>query len=389
MAIRGYAAPEVEACYQRALELCRELGDTPPQLARALHGLWTNHIVRAQHTSAFALGEQVLQLGAATNDDGLLLQGNMEVGWSHFFLGELEQAREHLERVLALYAPERHSSHAFTYGDDPAISARTVLASVLWLLGYPDQALRCSEENLAILRSQVQHPYSVAFGLTVAAFLRQYLGDPSATRALAEEAVVLSDAHGLVFIGAMASMFEGWARTREGELDEGMAQMRRGLSAQLATGAELARPYWLWLLAEVCQRTGAAREGLALLDDADATVEHTHDRYWEAEIHRLRGRLLLATAEPAAPASAEACYRRALDVARRQGARSLELRAAVSLSRLWQAAGRHDEARELLAPVYERFTEGLDHPELREAAALLDELSFRYEPDLTSLDGER
>jgi predicted ATPase/class 3 adenylate cyclase len=392
MAIRGYAAPEVEACYQRARELRRELGDTLDDTSQgvpALHGLWTNHIVRAQHTSALALGEQVLQLGAATNDDGLLLQGNMEVGWSHFFLGELEQAREHLERVLALYDHERHSSHAFTYGDNPATSARSVLSSVLWLLGYPDQALRCSEENLAILRSRVQHPYSVAFGFTLAAFLRQYLGDPPAAHALAEEAVVISEAHGLAYMGAMASMFEGWARTREGELDEGMAQMRRGLAAQLATGAELARPYWLWLLAEVCQRTGAAREGLALLDDADAAIEHTHDRYWEAEIHRLRGRLLLATAEPTAPASAEACYRRALEVARRQGARSLELRAAVSLSRLWQAADRHDEARELLAPVYERFTEGLDHPELREAAALLAELSFRHEPDLTTLDGER
>jgi class 3 adenylate cyclase/predicted ATPase len=388
MAIRGYAAPEVEACYQRARELCRELGDTP-QLVPVLHGLWSYHIVRAQHTSAFALGEQVLQLGAATNDDGLLLQGNMEVGWSYFFLGELEQAREHLERVLTLYDHERHSSHAFTYGDNPATSARCALASVLWLLGYPDQALRCSEENLAILRSLVQHPYSVAFGFTLAAFLRQYLGDPPAARALAEEAVAISEAHSLAFIGAMASMFEGWARTREGELDEGMAEMRRGVAAQLATGAELGGPYWLWLLAEVCQRTGAAREGLALLDDADATLERTHERYWEAEIHRLRGRLLLATAEPTAPASAEACYRRALEVARRQGARSLELRAAVSLSRLWQAADRHDEARELLAPIYERFTEGLDHPELREAAALLDELSLRHEPDLTSLEGER
>jgi class 3 adenylate cyclase/predicted ATPase len=388
MAIRGYAAPEVEACYQCARELCRELGDTP-RLAPVLHGLWGYHIVRAQHTTAFALGEQVLQLGVATNDDGLLLQGNMDVGWSHFFLGELEQAREHLERVLELYDPERHSSHALTYGDNPATSTRTVLASVLWLLGYPDEALRCSEENLAIIRSLAQDPYSVAFGLTVAAFLRQYIGDPPAIRALAEEAMLLAEAHGLVFLGAMASIFEGWVGTREGELDEGMAQMRRGLAAQLATGAELAGPYWLWLLAEVCQRRGAVGEGLALLDDADATVELTHDRYWEAEIHRLRGRLLLATAEPAAPASAEACYRRALDVARRQGARSLELRAAVSLSRLWQAADRHDEARVLLAPVYERFTEGLDHPDLREAAALLDELSFRHEPDLTSLDGER
>jgi class 3 adenylate cyclase/predicted ATPase len=388
MAVRGYAAPEVEACYQRARELCRELGDTP-QLVPVLHGLWTYHIVRAQHTSALALGEQVLQLGAATSDDGLLLQGNMELGWSHLFLGELEQAREHLERVLALYDPERHSSHAFIYGDDPAASARSALARVLWLLGCPDQALRCSDENLAILRSLVQHPYSVAFGFTMAAFLRQYLGDPPAARALAEEAVGISEAHGLAYMGAMASMFEGWARTLEGELDEGMAQMRRGLADQLATGAELVKPYWLWLLAEVCQRRGAAREGLALLDDADAAIEHTHECDWEAEIHRLRGRLLLATAEPAASASAEACYRRALEVARRQGARSFELRAAVSLSRLWQAADRHEEARELLASIYEWFTEGLDHPELREAAALLDELSFRHEPDLTSLDGER
>ena len=392
MAIRGYAAPEVEACYQRARELRRELGDTlgdTSQGVPALHGLWTNHIVRAQHTSAIALGEQVIQLGAATNDDGLLLQGNMEVGWSHFFLGELKQAREHLERVLALYDHERHSSHAFIYGDDPATSARNALAQVLWLLGYPDQALRCSEENLAILRSLVEHPYSVAFGFTLAAFLRQYLGDPPAARALAEEAVMISEAHGLAYMGAMASMFEGWAGAVEGEIDEGVAQMRRGLAAQLATGAELTRPYWLYLIAEACLESGAALEGLALLDEAEAAVQQTNERYWEAEIHRLRGRLLLATAEPTAPASAEACYRRALEVARRQSARSLELRATVSLSRLWQAADRHDEACELLAPIYERFSEGLDHPELREAAVLLDELSFRHEPDLTSLDGER
>ena len=395
MAIRGYAAPEVEACYQRARELRRELGDTLDDTSQgvpALHGLWTNHIVRAQHTSAIALGEQVLQLGAATNDDGLLLQGNMEVGWSHFFLGELEQAREHLERVLALYDPERHSSHAFTYGDDPATSARSNLAQALWLLGYVDQSLRCSEVNLVILRSVINHPYSVAFGLDLAAVVRQYRSDAPATRALVDEALALSEAHGLVFIDAMASILKGWALAQEGDLAEGTAQMRHGLAAQLATGAELARPYWLCLITEACLESGAALEGLALLDEAEAAVQQTNERYWEAEIHRLRGQLLLAASDPAAPAvvrSAEECYRRALEVARRQGARSLELRAAVSLSRLWQAADRHDEARELLAPIYEWFTEGLDHPELREAAALLDELSFRHEPDLTSLDGER
>jgi predicted ATPase len=184
-------------------------------------------------------------------------------------------------------------------------------------------------------------------------------------------------------------MFEGWARIVEGELDEGMAQMRRGLAAQLATGAGLGRPYWLWLLAEVCQRTGAAREGLALLDDADAGIEHTHERYWEAEVHRLRGRLLLAAGEPAALASAEACYRRALEVARRQGARSLELRAAVSLSRLWQAEGREGEAREFLAPIFAWFSEGRETVGLRAAATLLAELGAPAIPerDRTLLSG--
>jgi predicted ATPase len=196
---------------------------------------------------------------------------------------------------------------------------------------------------------------------------------------------------GLALIGAMASVIKGWVLTREGDLAEGMAQMRRGLADQLATGAELVRPYWLCLIAEACLETGAAREGLALVDEAEAAVEQTRERYWEAEIHRLRGRLLLAASEPAAPGShsVEACYRRALEVARRQGARSLELRAAVSLSRLWRAKGRQDEARELLAPLYEWFSEGLDMPDLREAAALLAELGApsRHEPDLTPLSG--
>jgi TOMM system kinase/cyclase fusion protein len=391
MAIRGYAAPEVEACYQRARELCRELGDTP-QLVPVLHGLWTYHVVRAQHTDALALGEQVLELGAATDDDGLLVQGNMEVGWSHFFLGELEQAREHLERVLALYDHERHSSHAFIYGDNPATSARSNLAQVLWLLGHQDQSMRYSEENLEILRSLVNHPYSVAFGLDLAAVVRQYRSDAATTRALVDEALVLSEEHGLAFVGAMAYMLRGWVLAQEGDPAEGIAQMRRGLAAQLATGAELATPYWLCLIAEACLRTGAEGEGLALLDQAEAAVEQTHERYWEAEIHRLRGLLLLSgseTAEREVAPSAEASYRRALDVARGQGARLLELRAAVSLSRLWQAEGRQGEARELLGPLHDRLLEGLDTSDLRESATLLAELGapFRHEPDVTPLSG--
>ena len=233
MAIRGYAAPEVEACYQRARELCRELGDTP-QLVPVLHGLWTYHIVRAQHASAFALGEEVLQLGAATNDDGLLLQGNMEVGWSHFFMGELEQAREHLERVLALYDHERHSSHAFTYGDNPATSARSNLAQVLWLLGYVTS--RCGTAR-RIWRSCGRWSITRTASPLVSTWPPSCAstgGDAPATRALVDEALVLSEAHGLAFIGAMASMLKGWVLARE-------AISRKALP-RCATGWPLSSP---------------------------------------------------------------------------------------------------------------------------------------------------
>ncbi len=373
MAIRGYASPAVEACYERARELCRELGDTP-QLVPVLHGLWTYHIVRSQHSSALALGKQVIEIGRATEDDGLLLQGNMETGWSHFFLGELDAAREHLERVLELYDDDRHASHVFTYADNPATSARSNLAQVLWVAGHVERAVRCSEENLTVLRSLTAHPYSVAFGLTLAAVVRQYRGDDAATRELVDQALALAEAQGLAFLGAMATILDGWVIASGGAVDEGMARMRAGLAAQLATGAELARPYWLCLIAEACLWTQACDDGLELLAEAEAAVESTQERYWEAEIHRLRGEILLKTASASQARAAASSFRRALDIARRQSARTLELRAAVSLARLWQAEGRDREAYDLLAPAFGWFSEGWDTPDLQTAGALLAQL---------------
>jgi predicted ATPase len=342
-----------------------------------LHGLWTSHVVRAEHAQALSIGEQVLELGAATHDDAVLLQGNMEIGWSHFFLGHLQQARKHLERVLSLYDHERHSSHVFTYGDNPATSARSNLAQALWLLGDVDQSLRSSEENLTMLRTSVDHLHSVAFGLDLAAVVRQYRRGAAATRLLADEALALSEAHDLAFFAAMASILRGWVLVEDGSLDEGLKQMRRGLAAHVSTGAELAKPYWLCLIAEACGRTGAVRDGLELLDEAEATAEQSQERYWEAEIHRLRGDLLLILPESVLTGevdSPEGCLLRALEVTRQQGARSLELRAAVSLARLWRTEGRDGEARELLARVYGSFSEGLDTRDLREAGAMLVEL---------------
>jgi predicted ATPase len=261
------------------------------------------------------------------------------------------------------------------------------------LLGHVDQSLKVSEENVAAIRSVVDHPYTAAFGLDLAAFLRQYRGDAPGVRSLADEALGISETHGLALIGAMAHVLRGWARAREGDPDEGMAEMRRGFAAQLATGAELLRPWWLSLIAEACERTGAVRQGLEFLDEAERAMERSHERYWEADIHRLRGHLLLSTPhslDEEAIRSPEECFLLALATARRQGARALELRAAVSLSRLWRSESRDSEARELLAPIYTWFSEGLDTPDLREAAALAAELGIPHpHAQLTTLSGGR
>ena len=229
----------------------------------------------------------------------------------------------------------------------------------------------------------------MAFGLTLAAVVRQYRGDDAATRELVDQALALAEAQGLAFLGAMATILDGWVIASGGAVDEGMARMRAGLAAQLATGAELARPYWLCLIAEACLWTQACDDGLELLAEAEAAVESTQERYWEAEIHRLRGEILLKTASASQARAAASSFRRALDIARRQSARTLELRAAVSLARLWQAEGRDREAYDLLAPAFGWFSEGWDTPDLQAAGALLAQLGGPLDPtdDLTQFGG--
>jgi class 3 adenylate cyclase/predicted ATPase len=370
MATRGYGAAEVEACYGRARELCRLLGDAP-QLAPVLHGLWTYHIVRAQHHAALELAREVLHIGSVAGDEALQIQGNMDAGWSHYFLGRPAEAQAYLERVEALYDFERHGNHVYIYGDDPSTSAGSNLSMALWVLGYPDQAARRSLQTVATLRSVIKHPYTIAFNLFIAAVVRQYRGDVKDTGAIIDEVIALSREQSLAFIEAMAVIMQGWVLTRVGRLDEGLGQMRRGLAAQLATGAGLAKPYWLCLSAEVCRDAGAAEEGLSLLREAEDAVAQTEERYWEAEIYRLQGVMAPPDWEES---RVEASFQRALVIARGQGAKSLELRAATSLATRWQRTGRATEARDVLLPVYSWFTEGFDTPDHLAATRLLAEL---------------
>jgi len=243
---------------------------------------------------------------------------------------------------------------------------------ILWLLGYPDQALVRLHDALA-LAHELSHPYSLAFARCFAAVVSQFLRDVPAVHDHAEAAVILSTEQGFPLWAAYGTSLRGWALAMQGHGEEGIAQGHQGIAAERATQAALFVPYFCTLLAEVCDHLGHPEDGLQALAEAHTLVEQHEERWWEAEICRLRGVLLLQ--QPGTPQEeAETCFQRALDVARRQEAKSLELRAAMSLSRLWQQQGKQAEARALLAPIYAWFTEGFDTADLQEARALLDVL---------------
>jgi predicted ATPase len=363
---QGYAAPEGERAYARARALCRELGDTA-QLFPALWGLWLFHKVRSELPTARELAEQLFALAGQTRDPAQLLQAHQALAVTSLCLGDLAASREHMERGTALYDPERHHAHTFRYGQDPGVSCLAIGAVALWLLGYPEQAVGRSRQAIDLARGLSQ-PNSLALALHFAAMLHQYRREGSVARERAEAALAIATEQGFSFWSAGGMVLSGWALAAEGP--GGRALLQQGLDAWRATGSDTYRTYYLALLAEALHAEGRAAEGLAVLAEAHALVAATGERFHEAELHRLQGELLLASGG----GGAEASFREALAVARRQGARSLELRAAASLVRLARQRGDVAAARALLADAYGRFTEGFDTPDLREARALLDGL---------------
>jgi predicted ATPase len=287
-------------------------------------------------------------------------------------LGELVSARAHLDQGIALYDPQQHRAHAFLYGQDPGVAIRCYAALTLWLLGYPDQARTRGYEAFT-LAQELSHPFSLAYALGHVATFHQFGREAQATHERADAEIGLCTEQRFAYYLARGTMLRGWALAERGQGAEGMAQVRQGLAAEQATGAKLQRPYYLALLAETYGKVGQAKEGLRVVAEALAAVHNSGERFYEAELHRLKGELLLHTVsdEP----QVEACFLQALDVSHRQQAKSLELRAAMSLSRLWQRQGKHAEARQLLAPIYGWFTEGFDTADLQEAKALLAALS--------------
>jgi class 3 adenylate cyclase/predicted ATPase len=369
---KGYGAPEVEHAYTQARTLCQQVGETP-ELVPVLLGLWRFYGVRSQLHTAQEFGETLLRLAQRADDPALSVVAHYTLGATWLYLGALPAARQHLEDGIARYTPDQRRTPAFRIGQDLGVSCRTNAAVTLWLLGYPDQALAHLHEALALAR-ELSHPFSLAWARGWAALVSQFRRDVPAVHEQAEAVIALSTEHGFPQWVAWGTGLRGWVQAMQGQGEGGMVQVRQGIADLRATGAALFVPYFCTVLADISDHLGHTEDGLQALAEAHTLVEQQEERWWEAEVCRLRGVLLLRqTGTP--HAEAETWLQRALDVAHHQQAKSLELRAAMSLARLWQHEGKRNEALELLTPIYSWFTEGFDTADLQEAKALLDALS--------------
>jgi predicted ATPase/class 3 adenylate cyclase len=370
--VRGYGDPEVEEAYTRARELCRHIGEAP-QLFPTLLGLSIYFVVRAELQTARDLGQQLLDMAHRVQDSVLLVEAHYVLGVTCFWLGEFDLARKYLERGIEQYDPHRHQSHIMLFGQDEGVVCLCRAAVDLWYLGYPDQALTRGTEALT-LAQQLSHPASLAYVLYWLAFLYHQRRELQKTREWTDASMALSAEQGFGYWPPLGTILQGWMLSEDGEVTEGIRRIRDGLVALQASGNQIQRAYSLGLLANAHKQLGQIDEGLTVLDDALAAIDKTAGRWAEAELHLIKGELLMRQAASNLQ-QAEICFNQALAVARGQSAKSLELRAAMSLSRLWHMQGKRQEARKLLAEIYVWFTEGFDTADLKDAKALLDELT--------------
>ena len=401
-ATRGFASPEAGRAYTRARELCQQVGETP-QFFEVLRGLGAFYQQQGKLQTAHELREQLLSLAQRQGDPALLLQAHMALGASLYSLGEVTSAQAHLEQGIVLYDPQKHRSLLIGAGVNPQVAIRSWMTQVLWSLGYPDQALNMSREALTLAYER-SHPFGLTFALSFAARFHLFRREGPLTRERAEASMSLSTEHGFAQRLAHETLMRGWALAGQEQAEEGIAQMRQGLTDYQATGAGVYRPYFLALLGEAYGKAGQVAEGLAMLEEALALMQESGGRWCEAEIYRVKGELLLKAVPRYAPAGllgtsglstvspsseqreriegqeteieaqAEACFLKAISVAQSQQAKSWELRATVSLCRLWQKQGKRAEARQMLTEIYGWFTEGFDTADLKEAKALLEAL---------------
>ncbi|HUB48652.1 MAG TPA: AAA family ATPase [Acetobacteraceae bacterium] len=367
-AVEGHSAQETGDVYARARELWERLG-SPAEFLHVPHGQSRYHAYRGELDLALRLDQELFDQSLGRHDSGVLVLGHMSSGRNLMHAGRFALARSHLEAVLALYDPNAVHSLVPQTGLHPQLAAQAHLGIVLFCLGFPDQALAWSGAAIAEAR-RLAHPRTLAVTLALGCRLTVLVGDDATLGQRAGELASIATQQGFA-VGAQGTFYQGWVEVRQQNLMQGMSLLRAGLAAYRARGAELWMPHFIALLAEACEIAGEIKEGLSLLDDGLGIAERTGARWFAAELNRQKGRLLLRWGESAA---AETLYVKALGIAREQGAKLWELRAAASLVAVWRDQGRRAEARYLLAPIYGWFTEGFASPDLKAAKTLLDEL---------------
>jgi predicted ATPase len=376
--VRGYAAPETRAAVERArllIEQAEALGEPPEDpvlLFSVLYGFWVANLVAFNGDVMRELAVQFLALANRQKATGPLMMAHRLMGLSLLHTGDLVDGRAHLDRAITLYDPAEHRPLATRFGQDVGAATLSWKSLALWLLGYPQTALADSEHALKVAR-EIGHSATLMYVLNFSAWTHILCGNYAAANALVDEFSAFKDQTGSLFWGAWGMMQRGCLLALTGKASDAVQTITSGLTAMRSTGTTMWMPLWLSSLARANAEIGQFDDARRCIGEAMAAVETAKERWCEAEVNRIAGEIALLSPEPDA-ARAEEYFERALAVARAQQAKSWELRAAMSMARLWRDQGRRDEARDLLAPLYGWFTEGFDTRDLKEAKALLDEL---------------
>jgi predicted ATPase len=379
MHTKGYAASDTNAALYQArlyIERAEALGEPPEDpllLFSVLYGFWAANNIAFNGDVVRDLAAQFLALAEKQAATVPLMIGHRLMGLSLLSTGYIAEGRAHHDEAIALYDPAEHRPLATRFGQDIGVAILCIRSWALWFLGYPDAALRDTEHAVNDAR-EIGQAATLTYALYHASGPHIWRGNYAAANALVDELIALADEKGILYWKALGMLQQAWLLALTGRASDAIEMLVSGMTARRLTGATAGGPSYLSYLAEVYADLDQFNDAWRCIDEAITSVETTKERWWEAEIHRVAGKLTLMSPEPDA-AKAEAYFERALTIAREQKAKSWELRAAMSMARLWRDQGRRNEARDLLAPVYGWFTEGFDTLDLKEAKNLLDELS--------------
>ena len=371
IATKGYADPEVGETFNCASELCLQ-EDESPQLFQVLHGLARFHIVRTELQKTRELGKQLLRWAKQHQDAVLFLSAHQLIGTALWFMGDFGTAQEQFEQGFSYYDPQQHKSYISLTDEDQGVICLSYMAWNLWLLGYPDRSLDLSNKALSLAR-KLSHPLSTVFALSYAAILHIYRKEPRKVQEQAKAAIAIASEKGFVFWTAFAEMFLGWALSLEGQSEEGLTLIRKSFADWQATGAQLGGTQFTVWLAETYGKAKNVETGLDVVTNTLALIQKNEERLGEAELCRIKGDLLLIQGSD--EDEAENCFKQGIEISKCQCAKSLELRSSISLTRLWQAQGKHKDAKRVLAEIYNSFDEGFNTADLKEARSLLEMLS--------------